>query len=92
MKSFIRIIETPGYYQTIKVYCDLFDKVNKFAEKENLLIKNFRIIEELCTHQTTYAQVIFEKPISLVDKDGVKFNPIWSEDEVDLDESEIEGY
>lgn len=99
MKSFIKIIEAPGYYQTSKVYRDLFDKVNNYAEKENLLIKNFSIIKELCTGKTTYAQVIFEEQVSLVDKDGVKFNHIWSDndeytstDGVYLDEFETEGY
>lgn len=94
MKSFIRIIQVQGYYQESSVYYVLFDVVNKLAEKENLLIKSFSIIKEICTHQTTYAQVIFEKP--LADKDGVRFNPIWSEDftsdEEDYDEFETEGY
>lgn len=90
MKSFIKIVEAPGYYQTSKVYCDLFDKVNSYAEKENLLIKSFSILKELCTGKITYAQVIFEKPESLVDKDGVKFNHIWSDDEEPKDENEVD--
>lgn len=91
MKSFIRIVQVQGYYQEPNVYYDLFDIVNTLAKKDNLLIKNFSIIKEICTHQTTYAQVIFEEPFSLTDNDGVKFNHIWSED-FESDESEIEGW